>query len=248
MSNRDNASTFAKGLAVLACFEGGRDDLTMADVAHLTGFDRATARRLCLTLETCGYLYKRGRFLRLTPRILAVTGGYLASEDIGRTIQPVLNHFAEELQGEIALAVRDGTRAIYIAQSAVASARRSLGFSVGSTLPLLPTAVGRMLLASLTSDARDRIVQCCEIKKFTEVTNLDLRSIRQDIAIAADQGYAYVTREFEMAAAGLAVPIPNISGTEAALATTTSVNQMSSDNQIDHTLDILRRAAMRLSV
>lgn len=143
MSPRDTASTFAKGLAVLSCFEGGRSDLTMADIARLTGFDRATARRLCLTLQSSGYLYKHEKVLRLTPKVLAIAGGYLKAEYIGKTVQPTLDQFAKELDGEIALAVRDGSRAIYVARSAVPSARLSLGLSVGSTLPLLPTAVGR---------------------------------------------------------------------------------------------------------
>ena len=58
MSNKDNASTFAKGLAVLECFADGSTALTMAEIARRTGFDRATARRLCLTLESCSYVIK----------------------------------------------------------------------------------------------------------------------------------------------------------------------------------------------
>ncbi|MEJ6392154.1 helix-turn-helix domain-containing protein [Gymnodinialimonas sp. 2305UL16-5] len=246
MTNRDTALTFAKGLDVLACFETGRGDLTMADIARLTGLDRATARRLCLTLESSGYLYRHGKMLRLTPKILAVGGGYLTAQHIGRLIQPTLNQFAEELNGEIALAVRDGARAIYIARSAVASARLSLGFSVGSTLPLLPTAIGRMLLASCTPKDRDQILNTCEWTRFTAATDMDRASIRTKIEDAATQGFSYVINEFEMGAAGVAVPIAPISGAETVLATSASANSLARPDQMDHVLDVLRRAAMRL--
>ncbi|MFT4708661.1 MAG: IclR family pca regulon transcriptional regulator, partial [Ascidiaceihabitans sp.] len=152
MANKDNASTFAKGLSVLSCFETGRRDLTMAEISRITGFDRATTRRLCLTLEDSGYLHKQDRIFQLSPKILAVAGGYLTSNAIGRSVQPILNQLAEEFEGEIALALRDGDRAIYVARSAPSSARVSFGFSVGSTLPLLPTAIGRMLLAHTLGD------------------------------------------------------------------------------------------------
>jgi len=246
MTARDTASTFAKGLAVLSCFEGGRNDLTMADIARLTGFDRATARRLCLTLQSSGYLYKHQKVLRLTPKVLAIAGGYLKAEYIGKSVQPTLDQFAKELDGEIALAVRDGSRAIYVARSAVPSARLSLGLSVGSTLPLLPTAVGRMLLASCSEPTRNQIINACEMQRFTEQTTLDRPAMEAQILQAAAQGFAYAANEFEMGAAGVAVPVQEISQTQAVLATTASVNSLNVQRQLDHVLDILRKAAMSL--
>lgn len=247
MSTRDTASTFAKGLALLSCFEEGQGDLTMADLARLTGFDRATARRLCLTLEQSGYLYRRGKSLRLAPKVLVVAGGYLRAEQIGKSVQPVLNQFAEELDGEIALAVRDGNRAVYVARSAVASARLSLGLSVGSTLPLLPTAVGRMLLAGCERPERDKMIAECPLDPFTAQTTLDRAAIGALIQIAETQGYAYVAHEFEMGAAGIAVPVRGISQTQAVLATTASAHDLATSDQQAHTLNILRKAAISLA-
>ena len=246
MSSKDNASTFAKGLAVLDCFAEGHADLTMADVARLTGFDRATARRLCLTLESSGYLARRDKFLHLTPKIVAVAGGYLTAQNIGRLVQPALNQFAEELDSEIALAVRDGTRAVYVARSAVSKARLSLGFSFGSTLPLLPTAVGRMLLARCPIDERNALIDSIPLQKFTETTEMDRGAIREAIQICVEQGYAHCVSEFETGAAGVAVPIPDISEAQAVLATTASVNQLAREGELDRVLDILRRASMSL--
>jgi IclR family pca regulon transcriptional regulator len=246
MSDNASASTFAKGLAVLDCFADGRTDLTMAEIARITGFDRATARRLCLTLESSGYLSKRDKFLNLTPKVVAVAGGYLTAQGIGRSVQPVLNQFAEELDGEIALAVRDGTRAIYIARSAVASARRSFGFSIGSTLPLLPTAVGRMLLANCPALERDALIKACPLEKYTEATQMNRASIRAAILRCAEQGFALSTAEFEIGASGLAVPIRDISGTQAVLSTSATANQFAQEHEVDRILDILRRAAMGL--
>ncbi|MFT5796096.1 MAG: IclR family pca regulon transcriptional regulator [Ascidiaceihabitans sp.] len=246
MTNKDNASTFSKGLSVLSCFETGRQDLTMAEVSRLTGFDRATTRRLCLTLEDTGYLHKTDRTFRLSPKILAVAGGYLTSNDFGRSVQPVLNQFAEEFEGEIALAMRDGNRAIYVARSAISSARVSFGFTIGSTLPLLPTAVGRMLLACNLGDELDAALSRLTPEKFTEATELNPTAIRAKIEQSADQGYAFVRNEFEMGAAGIAVPIGKIGMSSAVLATTASINQFDKAAEFDRALDVLRRAAMSL--
>jgi len=246
VGNRDLASTFTKGLQVLNCFESGRSDLSMAEISHLTGFDRATSRRLCLTLEDSGYLVKSGRIFRLSPRIVAVAGGYLSSHEIGKSAQPILNQFAEELNGEIALAIRDGTRAIYIARSAVSSARLSLGLSIGSTLPLLSTAVGRCLLASCQPELRENLVNECHLERHTETTDMDKASILTKVESAAHQGYAVVIGEFEQGAAGVAVPTSRIGGVETVLATSTTANQAENDDQFNKITDTLRRASMSL--
>lgn len=248
MTEKNNASTFGKGLKVLSCFETGRRDLTMAEISRLTGFDRATARRLCLTLEDTGYLQKDDRVFRLTPKILAVAGGYLTSNDFGRAVQPILDQFSEELNGEIALAMRDDDRAIYVARSANSSARVSFGFSVGSTLPLLPTAVGQMLLARGLNNDLDTDLSRLSPEKLTEATDMDLVSIRNKIEQAATQGYAFVRNEFEMGAAGIAVPIGSIGASPAVLATTASINQFDKTAEFDRALDVLRRAAMSLRI
>lgn len=246
MNTHSGASTFAKGLKVLDCFESGRSDLTMAEIARLTGFDRATVRRLCMALEESGYLVRNERVFRLSPKVVAIAGGYLSSHTIGKSVQPVLNQFAEELDGEIALAVRQGTRAIYIARSAVSSARLSFGFSVGSTLPLLSTAVGRMLLARCPEHVREQVMLECELYKYTDATDTDLASLGTKIQRAEKQGYAKALNEFELGAAGVAVPIPDVGESQAVLATTLSARQFNLEGEEDRVLDIMRRAAMNL--
>ena len=246
MASQDESSTFAKGLKVIESFSGGRTGMSMAEVARQTGFDRATTRRLCLTLENAGYIVKTDRIYKLSPKVVAIAGDYLSSHQIGKSVQPVLNQFAEQLNGEINLAIRDGDRAIFIARSAVSAARLSLGFSVGSTLPLLPTAVGRMLLARCDQEIREYILANTTPYKYTPTTDVDLASLRKKIAQAGRDGYAHVIGEFEFGATGLTVPINNIGGREAVLGTTASSNQLNRDDTFDRALDALRSAAIAL--
>jgi IclR family transcriptional regulator, pca regulon regulatory protein len=47
---QDIMAGFAKRLSVIEAFDQDRDKLTIADIARVNGFDRATARR-CLLLS-----------------------------------------------------------------------------------------------------------------------------------------------------------------------------------------------------
>ena len=197
MSTQTGASTFSKGLRVLACFEGGQRNFSMAELAKCTGFDRAATRRLCLSLVEAGYLEKSGQRLSLSPKILSLAGAYLAVNDIGLSVQPVLDRFATELGYQVSFAIRDADRAIYLAESRAGASRLSFGFTVGSTLPLLHTAVGRMILCGCEKEVVDAIFERVIPHRYTDDTQLDLQLIRKQLNEAARQGYCFLQNEFE---------------------------------------------------
>ncbi|WOI57861.1 IclR family transcriptional regulator [Palleronia sp. LCG004] len=249
MAGRDasvGASTFAKGLRVLECFAAGDRTLSMAAITRRTGLDRATVRRLCLTLVEAGYLSQNDRDLGLTPRILSLAGGYLAANEFGRAVQPVLNIHASELGGEIFMAMRDRGRAIYVAQSAMPGSRLSIGFVVGSSIPLLGTAVGRMILAAAPPEDLDQLLERGGGERHTEATDLDPASLRAKIARAAEQGYALVRDEFEMGVTALAVPVAGVDPTPTAIGTTLPTETAANEAECERVLNILRQTARSL--
>lgn len=205
--SRDISTTFAKGLSVLSAFDEAHTDLTMPQVVEATGLDRASVRRLVLTLVHLGYLEKVGRSFRLTPRVLRHAGAYLRGNQIGSVVQPILNRHAGELGSPISLATLDGSTAMYVAQSTLPDSAISFGFTVGSRLPALHTAVGRMLLACAATDRAGRIVRDTSIVRHTPRTRMDRQEILRAVAAAQRDGVAIVRGEFEAAATGIAVPV-----------------------------------------
>ncbi len=242
----DFAATLAKGLDVLGCFESASGALTQPEIVRRTGFDRATVRRLCLTLVARGYLVEAAPGLQLAPRVLALGGGYLATLQVGRVIQPVLRQAAEALDMEVALATRDRLQAIYVDRAAPASARVTLGFSVGSSLPLLHTAVGRMLLARSAPEVVAAALAAMPERPHTEATEMDPARVAAAIETARARGYALARGEFEPGAAGVAVPVGALDQVPFVLATTASVNRFEGEGALDRVLDALRKAALSI--
>ncbi|WP_158968254.1 IclR family transcriptional regulator [Chachezhania sediminis] len=207
MQDRNIATTLLKGVEVLRAFRGTDGDVTQADLARRTGLDRATVRRLSLTLVQAGLLAATDRGYRLAPGVLTLAGAFLRANAVGHSVQPVLNDCATRMGGEVSLAVRDGMQAIYVAQSATAEARVSFGFTIGSTLPLLPTAVGRMLLAGLPEGQRADLIAAAPLEAMTADTCLDRDAIAKAVEAAIYGGVSVVRGEYESGIAGLAVPV-----------------------------------------
>ncbi|KIC15569.1 IclR family transcriptional regulator domain-containing protein [Leisingera sp. ANG-DT] len=205
--DRNISSSFAKGLAVLAVFDAETPSMTLAEIARRSGQDRATARRGALTLVQAGYLRQDGRMLSLTPRVLALAGGFLQANQFGRRVQPVLNRHARQMQIEVTLAMLDQGRVLLLAQSTVEHGHITYGFTAGSHIPLAHTSLGRMLLAGLPEEEAASVLAAAEIPRHTSQSLTDPGTILQCVAQAREQGYCLTDSEFEAGITGYAVPV-----------------------------------------
>ncbi|MCW2306385.1 IclR family transcriptional regulator domain-containing protein [Rhodobium gokarnense] len=207
IGDKDISLTFAKGMAVLKAFDAARTHLSIADIAGVTGYDRAIVRRLVLTLVHLGYVRQSGRVFSLTPRVLVLAGGFLQGRGYGKNVQPTLSAHSRHLGEAISLAMLDGLEAVYVAHGDVEDRPVSIGFTIGSRIPLLPTAIGRALLAFASGDLRASALSEAPAEQVTADTLTDRTAIGEAVAAAGREGYALVDNEFEPGVAALAIPV-----------------------------------------
>ncbi len=215
-ADREISLTFAKGLEVLEAFDARDRAMTIPEIARKTELNRTVARRLVRTLERLGYLEQRNRVYALTPRILRLAGGFLQGRGVGKSIQPVLAVFSARLGEAVSFAMLDGAEAVYVAHSPGDPAMITTGFTIGSRLPLLPTGLGRCLLAHCDPATRERLLAAAPLEPHTRATKLDPAAIRRELEETARRGFALVEGEYEEGVSSLAVPV--LRGGDGALA------------------------------
>lgn len=201
---------FAKGLSVIEAFGASNEGLTIADIARLTGLDRATARRCVITLVHTGYATANGRLYTLTPKVLRLSAAYL-NAPLPSLIQPSLENVAEKLHESCSASVLDGGEIVYIARAAQLRVM-SIGLNTGSRLPAYCSSMGRVLLAALPEDeARERLEASDRIKR-TEKTLTDIDDLLQELERVRRNGYAINDQELEVGLRSIAVPVYNMAG------------------------------------
>jgi IclR family pca regulon transcriptional regulator len=203
--------SLARGLATIRAFGGGSPQLSVTDVARLTGLSRASARRCLHTLSVLGYAVVAGGRYELTPAILTLGQAYLSSMSVARIAQPVLERVSEELHESSSVAVLDGEEIVYVARAA---ARRILAISlaVGSRLPAACTSMGRVLLAAADADDRARFLRRVKLTRYTARTITDRQALAAELESVRQQGYAIVDQELELGLRSCAVPIARRDG------------------------------------
>lgn len=206
----DQMGGFAKGLSVIEAYGRGRSSLTIAEVARLSGLDRASARRCLLTLVNRGYATTDGRYFELTPRILRLGHTYL-SASLPSLIQPSLDALATDLGESCSASVLDGKEIVYIAR---ASRHRLMGVGLhaGSRLPAYCTSMGRVLLAALPLDISRSIITQSDRQPMTERTLTDVGHLMGELDRIRADGYSIIDQEVEIGAMSISVPIRNMAG------------------------------------
>lgn len=206
-NDKEVSLTFAKGLAVIRAFDGKERSISMTEIAERAGLNRAVTRRLVRTLEQLGYIsFDRGRY-ELTPRVLGLAKGFLEGRGIPQIVQPTLRKASDEIGESVSFSMLDGNETVYIAHS-FAPARFTLNMvTVGSRVPLLPTAVGRAILAYLDEEQQNEIIRGSQLSPHTDKTETDPEKLLAILADIKAKGYSYAESEYVKGVSSLAAPV-----------------------------------------
>lgn len=221
--------TVAKALALLDCFSESRAEIGLSDFARLSGNDKATTRRLLVSLGEAGFVEQsaENRAYRLGPAVLRLARVREAHFPIEAVVRPALDTLAEETGESAHFSLLTGSTLATIAYAESARANR-VRFEDGEIIPFHATASGVAALAfapHLASNALGR-----DLQPYTKDTLVDSDALRERIAKARRDGFAASKNGYEDGVFGLAAPVFDTSdsaiGTIAVAAPTSRINRL----------------------
>jgi IclR family pca regulon transcriptional regulator len=211
VSGRDMMGGLAKGLSIIEAFSAERPKLSISEAAEIAQLDRATARRCLLTLAELGYAAYDGKFFTVTPKVLRLGTGCLASMPLPRIVQPFLDQLSEDIGQSTSVSILDDTEIVYVARAAQRRVM-SIALMPGSRLPAYCTSMGRVLLASLSLEDLRASLDRSDIVARTPMTLTDIDALMAEIEETAARGHAMIDQEVEIGLRSLAVPLKNARG------------------------------------
>jgi DNA-binding IclR family transcriptional regulator len=162
------------GLAMLECFPSESPALGIAEMADMLGMSRSTTHRYAMTLVTLGYLEQDSKRRYRLAREAAGPGA--AAIGAIRRLLPA-RAALEELRGQaghtVSVGVLDGTRVTYVHRLRGHRAGQyavDQDFGVGAHVPVHCTALGKILLASLSDPERHKLLTNIELERYTPST------------------------------------------------------------------------------
>lgn len=239
-------ASLERGLRVLQSFSREHAQMTLSEVASLTGLSAATVRRSLHTLEGLGYVGRNGRRFLLRPKVLTLTAGYLSAINAQVVLQPFVQEVVNEVGGSSSVTVLDDLDIVYLAHASQGRAIR-LTAGAGARYPAYATAMGRVLLAHQPKEVVDSYFERAHLRKLTEHTETNPAALRRILKTVRDKRLAAIEDELDYGLVSVALPIFGPTGQIVAAANCSDVtNRVTKDAIIEKRLPTLRRAVRRM--
>ncbi|MCJ9730220.1 IclR family transcriptional regulator C-terminal domain-containing protein [Bradyrhizobium sp. PRIMUS42] len=245
--DKEFMTTLAKGLSVLGAFGRQRPTMTLTEAAEIADLSRATARRVLRTLTLLGYVEQDGRSFALAPKILDLGFAYLSTQSWIDRATPMMRELSERLGESCSAATLQGNDIVYVARI---PGRRimSATLSVGSRLPALHTALGRIMFGFLDEAEIWRRLKSQRIEAYTPQTITDLQALYDRICADRAQSFSIADEELERGLRALAVPVLDRSGQAVgAINLSTHATRTTRNEMRQHFLPELKRIAEQVS-
>ncbi len=201
------ASTLANGLDVLRCFSVARASLGNKEIAEQLGFSRPTVSRLTFTLVGLGYLQRDQKTQKysLGPAVLSLGYPLLASLTVRQLAAHDMVELARFARGQISLGLRDRLSVVYV-ETIYDQETNLTRPDIGSTRPLLRTAIGRALLYA--HDPLERDLICARLAdEYPEDWARYEPGMRDAFEQIRGRGFCVVAGDWNRALCAVGVPV-----------------------------------------
>jgi len=222
-----NITALQRGLRLLQLFSESPHGLTAKQVAGRSRLPVSTVHRFLANLEGTGFLNCGGDGVyHLGIACFAIGQAALGQLDIRRVSLPYLEELNRQTRETIHLTVRHGLSAVYV-EKLDSPEQLRIHSRIGAAVPLYCTAVGKVMLAHMPDEERERVLPQLGLKRLTPNTVGNHQELEAELYRVRKNGYACDLEEHELHIRCIAAPIWDHAGAvNASLSITAPVVRM----------------------
>ena len=205
-----------RAIRLLKLFGGTQAVWSLAEIVEAAGLNKTTVFRMLTALESEGLLERNesGSY-RLGPEMVALGGRALHTNSLRQLAQPILEalveHTGERTTLEVPVNNSDGSLSMLMMVEVQGKHLISINQYVGSRLPIHATSTGKALLAFMSDEDRDIVLQQ-PFAPLTRSTIVDVAALQAELAVIQQRGYAVALGELEVGLMAAGTPIFNYDG------------------------------------
>lgn len=246
---RQSVQSVERTLDLIEALSNAQGEVSITLLASRTGLHVSTVHRLLATLVQRGYVRQNRETSRyyLGAKIALLGEGAPRYTELRLRAQPALQALTDLVNETSNLVVLEETAAVYIDQVQCRQVVR-LFTAIGNRVPLQCTAAGKVLLAWLPPEARERIIERLDFHPHTPRTIASRSVLLAALEAVRRSGHALDEEEYQLGVRCVAVPILTNGGgsATAAISVSAPANRLNRARALE-ILPALRRAASVVS-
>jgi len=206
-ADRQFSMNLARGMEVLRAFTPADPMLGNREIADRTGLPKPTVSRLTYTLTLLGYLTRDAGLqkYRLGSGVLSLGHPLLANLHVRQLARPLMEHLARKTGCTVNLGMRDRGNVVYIDSVRADTSNQYLP-DIGSTRPLLATAIGRALILQCPLAERTTILNWLKVNDRA-LFDTHKAAWEADQKLFAAQGYCHARGDWQKGVHAIGVPV-----------------------------------------
>jgi IclR family transcriptional regulator, acetate operon repressor len=239
--------TTNKAFSLLSLFSRARAEIGLSEMSRLAKFDKATTRRLLVSLMHNGLIEQNveTRKYRLGAALIRLAHVREETFPVSSIVRPVLKDLVAKTN-ETAHYSELSNQSLQILEVVSSPQPMRVNLEFADPLPLHCTASGLAVLSYQPSTFVNKHLSR-KLSIFTDKTVVDSAKIRKMVDDARNLGYGCIDSGFESGVYGIAAAVFDSTGyANAAVAVATPVARMT-DKQFELTKNSVRTAAVEIS-
>jgi len=202
------APTVAKAFQILERIAASGHSPSLSDLSHELGISKSTVHGITAALEAAGAVVRDHRTKRysLGPTLFELGSAVHSRLDLKDTARPVMQALMERTAESVFLGIRNND---HVAIIDIVESHQDLKITapVGTRIPLLAGATGKVFLAGLPEARARELIEDRGLHPYTEHTITDPGRYLAELELARRNGYALDHEEYISGVHAVAAPI-----------------------------------------
>lgn len=237
-----------RSLHALEILAQSAEGLSLAELSQQLVAPKSSVFNILATLDFHGYIRLSpgtGRYV-LTPKLYRVGSAAVNRISLKQTLHPLLAELVERTGETANLGILEGGEAYYI-ESIEGPGPVRVSVESGQRLDLHATALGKALLAYLPPERAEELLKQRPLTSHTPFTLTELATIRQQLTLIREQGYALDNEEDNLDIRCIGAPIRDHNNVVVAAVSLTAPKHRLVDTLLTDKISLVRHYASRMS-
>lgn len=198
-----------KAAKILDCLAETTGDITLKQVADLSGLTTSTALKILDTLILIGYVTRneKSKTYYLGPSIVKYSQVYSSNSMLKNIAEPSLEKLQLEVDETIHLGMSNNNELIYIDKLEPKEKSIYMSSKVGARKPLYSTGMGKVFLSAYNDEELDHYFKTVPLQAYTENTITNKFLMKKELQKIKETNIAYDDEEMEEDCYCIAMPI-----------------------------------------
>ncbi len=211
-NNSNNVKSVTKAFHIIEALDKA-EELSISELSNMLEMDKTTVHRIISTIKDCGFVTQNPKTKKYANSMKFYTLGrnVIQKNELGLIGRPYIRQIAQITGETVNLGIRVGNSVVYIDR-----AQNETGIQVatttGKSIPMHCTGMGKAIMAQLSPQAQDEVINETNLVAYTHNTAISRESVMEKLKEVETMGIAIDHEEFEIGLIAFGAPIFNADG------------------------------------